>query len=190
MKIILTGSVGHIGKPLTKKLVQKGHAVTVISSSPERQTEIEALGASAAIGSVEDASFLVNTFKDADAVYCMIPPGGFYNPEVDTTEYYQNIVHNYTQAIQQSSIKRVVTLSGADAYLDEKSNGILGIYHDVEDIFRVWTVDVSVTFVRPVAFYSNLLELIPMIKEQGFIATNFGGDDKKPWVSPVDIAAV
>src|SRR5699024_7760604 len=190
MKIILTGSVGHIGKPLTKKLVQKGHAVTVISSSPEKQTEIEALGASAAIGSVEDASFLVNTFKDADAVYCMIPPGGFYNPEVDTTEYYQNIVHNYTQAIQQSSIKRVVTLSGADAYLDEESNGILGIYHGVEGIFNARISDVPMTFIRAVAFYTNLFGLIPMIKKQGVITTNYGGDDKKPWVSPVDIALV
>lgn len=45
MKITITGSLGHIGRPLTNGLVQKGHAVTVISSNPERQKEIEALGA-------------------------------------------------------------------------------------------------------------------------------------------------
>jgi nucleoside-diphosphate-sugar epimerase len=43
MKIILTGSLGHIGKPLAQELVQKGHAVTVISSNPEKQKDIEAL---------------------------------------------------------------------------------------------------------------------------------------------------
>jgi putative NADH-flavin reductase len=48
MKITLTGSLGNIGKPLTKELVQKGHAVTVISSNPKKQNEKEALGASAA----------------------------------------------------------------------------------------------------------------------------------------------
>jgi len=190
MKIILTGSLGHIGRPLTQQLVQKGHDVTVISSSPERQAAIEDLGASAVIGSVEDASFITDAFKNADAVYCMIPPSGFYNPEIDTTEYYQNIVHNYTQAIQQSNIKRVVTLSGADAYLDEESNGILGIYHGVEEIFNARISDASITFVRAVSFYTNLYGLIPMIKKRGVIATNYGGDDKKPWVSPLDIAAV
>ncbi|GGI29342.1 hypothetical protein [Pedobacter mendelii] len=51
MKIIITGSLGHISKPLTIALVQKGHAITVISSKPEKQKEIESLGANAAIGS-------------------------------------------------------------------------------------------------------------------------------------------
>ncbi len=71
MKIVLTGSIGHIGKPLTEKLVQKGHSVTVISSKAERQKEIEALGAKAAIGTMEDANFLTTTFKGADIAYLM-----------------------------------------------------------------------------------------------------------------------
>ena len=52
MKIIVTGSLGHIGKLLTEELVKKGHTVTVISSKPERQKDIETLGAIAAIGSI------------------------------------------------------------------------------------------------------------------------------------------
>ena len=52
MKIIITGSLGHISKPLAQELVQKGHAVTVISSNPDKQKDIEAIGAIAAIGSV------------------------------------------------------------------------------------------------------------------------------------------
>ena len=50
MNVIVTGSLGHIGEPLTRELVQEGHTVTVISSNPERQTAIESLGAAAAIG--------------------------------------------------------------------------------------------------------------------------------------------
>ena len=34
MKIIVTGSLGNISKPLTVGLIQKGHKVTVISSKP------------------------------------------------------------------------------------------------------------------------------------------------------------
>ena len=57
MKIVITGSLGNISKPLTQTLVQKGHLVTVISSKPDRQKDIEALGAKAAIGSIEDVDF-------------------------------------------------------------------------------------------------------------------------------------
>jgi AraC family transcriptional regulator, transcriptional activator of pobA len=45
MKIIVTGSLGNISKPLAKELIEKGHEVTVISSSLERKSEIESLGA-------------------------------------------------------------------------------------------------------------------------------------------------
>lgn len=43
MKIVLTGSLGNINKPLTKELVQKGHSVTVISSKAERQKKLKPL---------------------------------------------------------------------------------------------------------------------------------------------------
>jgi uncharacterized protein YbjT (DUF2867 family) len=71
MKIIITGSLGNISKPRTQTLVTNNHRVTVITSNAERQNEIEAIGASAAIGSMEDASFLTKIFKGADIVYCM-----------------------------------------------------------------------------------------------------------------------
>jgi uncharacterized protein YbjT (DUF2867 family) len=35
-----------------------------------------------------------------------------------------------------------------------------------------------------------LLSFIPVIKQAGAIISNYDGDDKEPWVSPVDIAAV
>lgn len=64
MNIVLTGSIGNIGKPLTKELVDKGHSVTVISSNEKRRKAIEALGAKAAIGSMFDPGFLIETFKN------------------------------------------------------------------------------------------------------------------------------
>jgi len=35
-----------------------------------------------------------------------------------------------------------------------------------------------------------MLAFIPTIKAQGAIIANYGGDDKEPWVSPLDIASV
>jgi uncharacterized protein YbjT (DUF2867 family) len=88
MKFVVTGSLGNISKPLTKELVQKGHMVTVISSKPEKQKDIEALGAIAAIGTLEDVDFLVSTFTGADAVYCMVPPNNYFDLSLDLLTYY------------------------------------------------------------------------------------------------------
>ena len=189
MKIIITGSLGNISKPLTKELVQKGHQVTVISSKPERQKDIEALGAKAAIGTMEDAGFLSATFKGADAVYVMETMGGnsFFDPNLDIIAAINKIGNNYKQAIEQSGVKRVVHLSSIGAHTD-KGNGLLAFHYNVENILQTLPSDVAITFMRPVGFYYNLLGFINTIKTQGVIATNYGGDSKKPWVSPLDIA--
>ena len=66
MKIVITGSLGHVSKPLVGMLVQEGHSVKVNSRNIAKQNDIEALGANAAIGSIEDVAFLTNTFKPRD----------------------------------------------------------------------------------------------------------------------------
>ena len=65
MKYILTGSLGHISKPLAQQLTQAGHDVTVITSDDQKTAAIEAIGAQAAIGSVTDSAFLAETFRGA-----------------------------------------------------------------------------------------------------------------------------
>lgn len=188
MKIIITGSLGHISKPLTKELVQKGHSVTVISSNLERKQEIESIGASPAIGSLHDVKFLTKTFTGADAVYTMVPPGNYFDPNLDLLAYYQALGQNYAQAIQHSGVKRVVNLSTIGGNLAE-GNGILKGAHEVEQILSALPTGIAITHMRPNSFYYNLLGYIPMIKSIGIIAANYGGDHIIPWVSPIDIAA-
>ena len=187
MKIIVTGSLGHISMPLTVELVQKGHAVTVISSKADKKKDIEALGATAAIGSLEDVHFLTTTFTDADAVYTMIPPKGFLDQNFDVIAYYDKIGTNYAQAIRQSGIKRVVHLSSIGAELD-KGTGLILCHHNVEGILNNLS-EVAITFMRPTSFHYNLYSFLPAIKSMGFIAANYGAKDKIVWVSPIDIAA-
>ena len=188
MKVIVTGSLGNISKPLTKELVQKGHHVTVISSNKERQKDIEALRAEAAIGSLEDVDFLVATFSGADALYCMVPPNNYFDLNLDLVAYYRRLGNNYAQAIKQSGIKRVVNLSSIGAHLDQGSGILLGA-HNVEQILNELSSDVAITHLRPCSFYYNLYAYVETIKKEGLIAANYGADDTIPWVSPIDIAA-
>lgn len=187
MKVTITGSLGNISKPLTIELVQQGHDVTVISSNPSKQEEIEHLGATAAIGSLEDSKFLTRTFKGADSVYTMVPPCNYFDPNLDLLAYYIRLGNNYVEAIKSSGVKRVVNLSSIGGNL-EKGNGILAGAHNVELILNKLPADVTITHMRPNSFYYNLFGFVEMIKSQGMIFANYGGDNVIPWVSPIDIA--
>lgn len=187
MKIVLTGSLGHISQPLAEELLQQGHDVTVISSNPERRKAIEALGAKAAIGQLHDVDFLIATFTGADAVYCMTPRPHLFDPNIDIAAHYTGFAPVYRRAIYQSGIRRMVLLSSVGAHTD-KDSGLLRYAYEIENVLQQLPAEVSLTFMRPVGFYTNLFAFIPEIKEQGFITSNYGGADKKPWVSPVDIS--
>jgi uncharacterized protein YbjT (DUF2867 family) len=185
MKVIVTGTLGNIGKPLTQSLIQKGNQVIGINHVFEKQREIEALGATAAIGSIEDVDFLAATFAGADVVYTMVPPNYFAEPDI--REYYRKIGNNYAQAIKQSGVKRVINLSSYGAHLDKGTGNILGAYYVENSLNEL--LDVDITHIRPTYFYYNLLNLIPVIKSTGKIYANYGGDTKFEMVSPLDIAS-
>lgn len=192
MNIVLTGSLGNIGKPLAQELVQKGHSVTVISSNPDRQKQIEALGASAAIGTMQDTEFLTQTFTGADIVYLMETMeavGDNFDKSVDFIGQITQIGQSYRQAIEHAGVRKVVHLSSIGADMDQ-GNGILLFHHNVEQILRHLPAEVAIKFIRPVGFYINMFSFIPTIKRQGAIISNYGGTNKEPWVSPKDIAAV
>ena len=215
MKIILTGSLGNISRPLAQELVQKGHSVTVISSNHSKQKDIEALGATAAIGSITDENFLAKTFTGADAVYTMMPPFKFEeNPNLDARGEASKLATHYATAVKQSGVKKVVHLSSIGGHTD-KGNGLLAFHFVAEQVLQQLRADVAIAFMRPVGFYYNLYQFMDIVKGEGFlkgfvgtimtlryyglmgllqgkkglIVSNYGAGDTLPWVSPVDIAA-
>ncbi|WP_223608216.1 SDR family oxidoreductase [Chryseobacterium sp. OSA05B] len=192
MNIVLTGSIGNIGKPLTEKLVEQGHAVTVISSNTERTSVIENLGAKAAIGSMFETDFLTETFKGADIVYLMETmeaAGDLFDKSVDFIGSISKIGEAYKTAVEQSGVKKIVHLSSIGAHTDQ-GTGIIVFHHYVEKILKQLPEDVVIKCIRPVGIYFNMFSFINTIKNKGTIISNWGGDRKEPWVSPLDIADV
>ena len=184
MKITILGSLGNISKPLTQKLVANGHEVKVVSSDANKQTDIEAIGATAAIGSVEDVAFLTEAFTGADVLYVMVPP----NLTVpDIPAYYERIGENYAKAIQQAGVKKMVSLSSMGAHVEKGTGPIMGA-RAVERILGKLD-GVSVTFLRPAFFYTNFYGYVDMIRHMNMIGTNYGGTDRIIFVAPQDIAA-
>lgn len=192
MNIVLTGSIGNIGKPLTKELVDRGHSVTVISSNEKRKEAIESLGAKAAIGSMFDPDFLTETFMGADVVYLMETmeaAGDLFDKNIDFIGKIIEIGRHYKTAVERSGVKKIIHLSSIGAHTD-KGTGIIVFHYHVEQILKQLPDDVSIKFIRPVGIYFNMFSFINTIKNKGAIISNWGGDQKEPWVSPLDIATV
>ncbi|WP_293307414.1 NAD(P)H-binding protein [Pedobacter sp. UBA5917] len=185
MKIIITGSLGNISKPLASQLIAKGNNVTVISSNADRTAEISELGAKAAIGSVTDESFLTETFTGADLVYLMVPP---HFGADDLKKHIKNVGQHYANAVKASGVKKVVLLSSIGAHLEKGTGPIAGLYA-VEQIFNQ-LADIDLLSLRPSYFYNNLYANIDLIKHAGIVGANYGADQSIVLVHPSDIAAV
>ena len=174
MKYTITGSLGHISKPLTQKLINAGHQVTVISSKESNRPAIEKLGATAAIGSVEDVAFLSKAFAGADAVYTMVPPNF---AATNWKEWIGQIGKNYAEAIEANQIKYVVNLSSVGAHLPDGCGPVSGLYK-VEQALNTLK-EVNVKHLRPTYFFDNLLANVSLAKQMDIIGSNFGEAGQK-----------
>lgn len=187
MKYVITGSAGHISKPLALALLKGGHTVTVIGRDEANLKELTAAGAKAAIGSVEDIAFLTAAFAGADAVYTMVPPR--FDITTGWKDYIGQIGKNYAAALAANNIKHVVNLSSVGAHLEEGCGPVSGLFK-VEQAFRLLT-NTHVLHLRPVYFYYNLLANAGLAKHMGIIGSNFGEPGQKiGLVDTADIAAV
>jgi len=183
MKIITTGSLGNVAKPLVKKLIALGHEVTVISTKDDRSSEIEALGAKAAIGSISDEAFLTGAFSGADAVYAMMPPSmGAENMIQNIADAGQAVAN----AVKAAGVKRVVMLSSVGGDAAEGTGPVQGV-HRVEKILQELE-EVNVTILRSGFFYVNFLRDIPLIKSKGIFGNNYNGNDQLALTHPEDLS--
>jgi uncharacterized protein YbjT (DUF2867 family) len=182
MKYVITGSLGNVSKPLSEKLLAGGHDVTIITSNANKIKTIEKLGAAAAVGSVEDVQFLTDTFKDADAVYTMIPPKW---DAINWKEWIAGTGANYSRAIKETDVRYVVNLSSMGAHMPAGCGPVSGLYHVEESLNSLESVNIK--HLRPAYFYHNFMAQFDMIKHAGIMGANFG-DNPVPIVHPADVA--
>jgi uncharacterized protein YbjT (DUF2867 family) len=182
MNITITGSLGNVSRPLTEQLLAHGHQVTVVSHHPARAAAIEALGAKAAIGSVEDYDFVRRAFAGADAVYTMIPPD-FSVP--DYQAFTRTVRHNYSGAVQEAGVAKVVNLSSVGSAL--AGTAPLTAYQNLEAELDALP-GLDVLHLRPAGFYSNFYGSLALIREQGILGNNFAGSVRMVLSDPLDIA--
>lgn len=181
---VITGSIGHISKPIIEGLVKGGNTVRVITSNNERTSEIEKLGAKAIVGSVHDAAFVKETFKGADVVYTMIPPIW----QTNNWRASQNeVAKNYADAIRAQGVKHVVNLSSIGAHVGNGVGPVDGLY-DFEQLLNALP-GLNVKHLRPSFFFYNFFAQIGLIKQAGIMGANYGDGEKIFLVHTNDIAS-
>lgn len=183
-KYVITGSIGHISKPIIEGLVKAGKEVTVITSSEARKNEIAQLGATAVIGQVQDAAFLKKAFAGADVVYTMIPP---IWQTSDWKKSMNEVGRNYADAIRSNNIRYVVNLSSVGAHLGKGTGPVDGLY-DFEQMLNA-IPGLNVKHLRPSFFFYNFMAQIGLIKQAGIMGANYGDGEKILLVHTRDIAA-
>jgi len=187
MNYIITGSLGHISKPIVQKLKTSGHSVTVITSNSGKSKDIEALGAIPAIGSVEDRNFLKGAFSGAQSAYLMIPPNWALSGS--WADYQKKVIGNYIEAVKTNGIKHVVFLSSVGAHVGKGVGPVDGL--SVAEWHLNQQKNINVKIVRPSYFFYNLMGQIPMIKNRNIMGSNFGSTNEKlVLVHTSDIAEV
>jgi uncharacterized protein YbjT (DUF2867 family) len=185
MNYVITGSLGHISKPIAQQLIEAGHNVTVITSNPAKAKEIEALGAKAATGSVEDVGFLTQAFKGADAAYLMIPPNFAVTHWLD---YMKSIARNYAEAVKANHIQYVVALSSIGAHMRNGAGPVDGTAY-LETVLEQ-IPGLNAKFLRPSYFFYNLFQQAGMIKHSGIMGSTQPASHKLVLTHTDDIAAV
>jgi uncharacterized protein YbjT (DUF2867 family) len=182
---LITGSIGHISKPIVTGLVKAGRNVTVITSNAGKVKEIEDLGAKALVGSVQDKAFVKKAFAGADVIYTMIPPIW----QTQNWRASQNeVASHYLEAIKSNNIRYIVNLSSLGAHLNEGTGPVKAL-HDFERSLNA-IPSLNVKHLRPSFFFYNLLGQIDLIKHAGMMGANYGADQKIALVHTRDIAAV
>lgn len=183
MKYVITGSAGNISRPLSEKLLAAGHEVTVIGRNEEHLKSLTSKGAKAAIGELEDASFLNKAFAGADAVYTMYPP---QYASLNLSAYKEQAA-KYTTAIKANGIKYVVNLSSIGAHMPEGCGPVSGLHFAEQELNTL--NDVNILHLRPGYFFINFYGSLGMVKSMHIIGNNSGDGTAKIILShPDDIA--
>jgi uncharacterized protein YbjT (DUF2867 family) len=180
----ITGATGNIGSKVADILLTRGEKVRVIGRDAARLQQFVRKGAVAAVGDLQDSTFLTEAFTGVDAVFTMIPPN---YAAVDFRAYQNEIGTSIAMALTSARVRFVVNLSSQGADLPAGTGPIVGLRDQEQRLNALQGV--HVVHLRCTYFMENLLMNIPLINQQGFAGSAVRGDQKFAMIATKDIAA-
>ena len=181
---LILGATGNTGKPIAQGLLAKGQTVRILVRDAAKAKELTDQGAILFQGDAIDKALLKKAVAGADAVYFLIPPS--WSAE-DLTAHQREHVDVFVEALYNSGVKHVVTLSSIGAHLSE-GNGVVQGLHYMEEALNTLE-GTNVLHLRSTYFMENNLGGVGMVKHMGILGGAVRSDLKFPMVATRDVAA-
>jgi len=136
------------------------------------------------VGDAADATFLADAFRDADAVYAMLPPAANVP---DYRAHQDRLGEAMVAALRDAGTRYVVFLSsvGAD---QPAGTGFVERLHAQEQRLRTLP-ETNLLLLRPGSFFENFFAYTDLIRQEGIIADAVAADVPMPMIATRDIAA-
>ena len=180
---VITGATGNTGKIIASTLLEAGKQVRIIGRDAEKAKELTDKGAVLFQGSTDDVDLLKRAFDGATAVYALLPMN---MAAEDYTAFQMQHANAIAEAMEESKVRYVVSLSSQGAHLESASGIILGL-HKMEELFKK-IEGLNTLNLRPSYFMENTLGMVGMIKESGIMGSPVKGDLSIPMIATKDIA--
>ena len=184
-KYVITGATGNTGHLIAENLLAAGHTVTAVGRNAGKLASLAAKGAAPAVGDLSDAAFLTETFRNADAVYLVIPPKW---DVTDWIAYQRSLIDAFTQALKSAGVKKAVVLSSMGAHLLKGAGPVSGLAELEHALHNVSGLDVL--SLRAGFFMENFYGNIGLMKQAGIFGYTLNGEVSMPVVHTRDIAGV
>ena len=180
---IILGGTGHVGQAAARRLKADGHAVTVVTSDPEKVTGIEGQGCVAAVADVCDVEGLRAVLRSGRRALLLNPPAPISG---DTDARESATANAIVEAARGAGLEKVVAASTYGARAGEAC-GDLTVLYDFEQALSA--LDTPVAINRAAYYFSNFDILVDAVRKGGVLPTPFPADLLLPMVAPEDLGA-
>lgn len=181
--VAITGATGNVGRQLVLALLEQGLQVRAIGRSTDRLAGLVQRGAEGRAGSLDDARFLSEAFRGADAAWVMIPPA---HGDSDPRGHQARVTEALAVGLQVARVRHAASLSsiGAD---QPAGNGPIAGLHALEQRLNA-VPGLNLVHLRPGYFFENHLGAIGLIKGAGVNGGHFHSDLPIPMIATRDVA--
>jgi uncharacterized protein YbjT (DUF2867 family) len=184
MSIVVAGASGNVGSKLTRLLLDAGQTPTVLVRRAQKAAAFARRGANVAVGSTDDAAFVVAATRGASGLFWLTPPN---LAAPDLRAHQRRTAEAAAAAIRANRIERVVNLSSVGAHLAQGVGAVSGL-HEVEEILN--DAAANITHLRAAYFMENFLMALESIRSASAIFMPTSGTTRFPMIATRDVAAV
>jgi uncharacterized protein YbjT (DUF2867 family) len=168
-RYVVAGATGRVGSVVAGRLIDEGHAVSIITRSAERGASLQARGADIRVGTLADAAALAPALENADGFFVILPE------PIQAADFHAErraMIQSIARAVAGSSLEHVVALSSLGAQFPDRMGPITDL-HYFEGALRA--SGKPLTVVRAATFQDYVASFLDPASQSG-VFPNFQPD--------------